>query len=56
MANAGGTQLRVRLRRLRFDRRLQALAGGGVVTLAAAALTVAVARGRRRAPASALGA
>jgi hypothetical protein len=43
-----------RLRALGLDRRVQAIAGGAVVTLAAAtAVGVAVARGRHHAPASA---
>jgi hypothetical protein len=48
-----------RLRALRVDRRTQAIAGGALVTLAAAAAVgVALGRGRRRAlaPASPLGA
>jgi hypothetical protein len=48
-----------RLRALRVDRRTQAIAGGALVTIAAAAAVgVAVGRGRRRAlvPASPLGA
>ena len=46
-----------RLRALGLDRRVQAMAGGGVVTLAAAtAVAVALVRGRRHAPARALGA
>jgi hypothetical protein len=51
--------MNARLRALGFDRRVQAIAGGAVVTLAAAAAVgVALGRGRRRAPAqaSALGA
>jgi hypothetical protein len=41
-----------RLRLLGLDRRVQALAGGAVVTLAAAAaVSVAIARGRRHDPA-----
>lgn len=35
------------LRALGLDRRVQAIAGGAVVTLAAAAMSVAIARGRR---------
>lgn len=43
-----------RLRALRLDRRIQAIAGGAVVTLAAAAaVSVAIARGRRHTPAGA---
>jgi hypothetical protein len=43
-----------RLRALGLDRRVQAIAGGAVVTLAAAAAVgVAVARGRHHVPASA---
>jgi hypothetical protein len=57
ISNAGRTQLRARLRRLGLDRRVQALAGGGVVTIAAAAaVAVAMARGRRHAPATVVGA
>jgi hypothetical protein len=57
VAAAGNRGVGARLRALGLDRRVQALAGGGVVTLAAAtAVGVAVIRGRRHAPARALGA
>jgi hypothetical protein len=59
IANAIDPGIGARLRALGLDRRVQAIAGGAVVTLAAAtAVGVAVGRGRRRAPApvSALGA
>ena len=59
IADAIAPGMNARLRALGFDRRVQAIAGGAVVILAAlAALGVAVGRGRRRAPAaaSALGA
>jgi hypothetical protein len=50
IADASGFGLRVRA--LGLDRRVQAIAGGAVVTLAAAAAVgVAVARGRRHNPA-----
>lgn len=55
--HADAPGIRERLRTLGFDRRTQAIAGGAVVTLAAAAAVgVAVGRGRRRAltPASPL--
>jgi hypothetical protein len=43
----------VRLRTIGLDRRVQAIAGGAVVTLAAAtAVSVAIARGRRHHPAA----
>ncbi|HUZ70234.1 MAG TPA: hypothetical protein VMU65_11010 [Candidatus Saccharimonadales bacterium] len=42
-----------RLRSLGLDRRVQAVAGGTVVTIAAAAVGVAVTRGRRHSDASA---
>jgi hypothetical protein len=51
MADASG--LGARIRALGLDRRVQAIAGGTVVTLAAtAAVSVAIARGRRHDPAS----
>jgi hypothetical protein len=55
--HAVAPRIHERLRALGFDRRTQAIAGGAVVTLAAAAAVgVAVGRGRRRAltPASPL--
>ena len=43
----------VRIRAIGLDRRVQAIAGGAVVTLAAAtAVSVAIARGRRHHPAT----
>jgi hypothetical protein len=42
----------VRLRTIGLDRRVQAIAGGAVVTLAATAVSVAIARGRRHHPAA----
>jgi hypothetical protein len=47
VALAGAAGLGDRLRALGLDRRVQAIAGGAVVTLAATALSVAIARGRR---------
>jgi hypothetical protein len=55
VADAGSPALGPRLRALGLDRRVQAIAGGAVVTIAAAT-AVAVARGRRHAAAGALGA
>lgn len=53
MANARTRGVAARLRAIGLDRRVQALAGGAVVTLAAAAAVgVAIARGRRHSPAS----
>jgi hypothetical protein len=53
MADARTRGVAARLRSAGLDRRVQALAGGTVVTLAAAAAVgVAVTRGRRHAPAS----
>jgi hypothetical protein len=53
MADARARGVAARLRSAGLDRRVQALAGGTVVTLAAAAAVgVAVARGRRHSPAS----
>jgi hypothetical protein len=48
LALAGAAGLGERLRTLGLDRRVQAIAGGAVVTLAATALSVAIARGRRQ--------
>lgn len=53
MAGARDAGVAARLRSLGLDRRVQALAGGTVVTLAAAAVGVAVTRGRRHAHAPA---
>lgn len=54
LSRSGPMGLGQRLRALGLDRRAQAIAGGAVVTLAAAtAVAVAIARGRRHAPASA---
>ncbi len=54
VSNARPRRAGARLRALGLDRRVQAIAGGAVVTLAAAtAVGVAVARGRHHAPASA---
>jgi maleate cis-trans isomerase len=54
IANAVAPGVGARLRALGVDRRAQAIAGGAVVTLAAAAAVgLAVGRGRRRAPVSA---
>jgi hypothetical protein len=54
VSNVGPRVSVARIRALGLDRRVQAIAGGAVVTLAAAtAVGVAVARGRRHAPASA---
>ncbi|HEY6470382.1 MAG TPA: hypothetical protein VI434_11505 [Candidatus Dormibacteraeota bacterium] len=54
MANARSRGIGSRLRSLGLDRRVQAVAGGTVVTLAAAtAVGVAITRGRRHSPASA---
>jgi hypothetical protein len=50
-ARRGGVA--ARLRSLGLDRRVQAVAGGTVVTIAAAAVGVAVTRGRRHSHASA---
>jgi hypothetical protein len=53
LAIADASGFGVRLRAFGLDRRVQAVAGGAVVTLAAAAaLSVAIARGRRHDPAS----
>jgi hypothetical protein len=53
LAIADASGFSVRLRAFGLDRRVQAIAGGTVVTLAAAAaLSVAIARGRRHDPAS----
>lgn len=53
LAIADASGFSVRLRAFGLDRRVQAVAGGAVVTLAAAAaLSVAIARGRRHGPAS----
>jgi hypothetical protein len=52
LAIAGASGLGGRVRTLGLDRRVQAIAGGAVVTLAAAAAVgVAIARGRRHGPA-----
>ncbi|MFZ0129534.1 MAG: hypothetical protein WB808_08590 [Candidatus Dormiibacterota bacterium] len=52
MAIVDASGLGLRIRALGLDRRFQALAGGAVVTLAAAtAVSVAIARGRRHSPA-----
>jgi len=53
MAGARSRGIARSLRSFGLDRRVQAVAGGTVVTLAAAAVGVAVTRGRRHAPASA---
>jgi hypothetical protein len=53
MTGARDRGVPARLRSLGLDRRVQALAGGTVVTIAAAAVGVAVTRGRRHAHASA---
>ncbi len=54
IANARNRGAGSRLRSLGLDRRVQAVAGGAVVTLAAAAAVgVAITRGRRHSPASA---
>ena len=53
LAIADATGFGVRVRTLGLDRRVQAIAGGAVVTLAAAAAVgVAIARGRRHGPAA----
>jgi hypothetical protein len=53
LAIADASGFGVRLRVLGLDRRMQAIAGGAVVTLAAAAAVgVAIARGRRHHPAA----
>jgi hypothetical protein len=53
LALAGASGFGVRVRTLGLDRRVQAIAGGAVVTLAAAAAVgVAIARGRRHGPAA----
>jgi hypothetical protein len=53
LAIADASGFGVRIRALGLDRRVQAIAGGTVVTLAAAAaVSVAIARGRRHGPAS----
>jgi hypothetical protein len=52
LAIADATGFGVRVRTLGLDRRVQAIAGGAVVTIAAAAAVgVAIARGRRHGPA-----
>jgi len=52
LAMAGTSRVGVRIRTLGLDRRMQAIAGGAVVTMAAAAaVSVAIARGRRHGPA-----
>ena len=53
MAAASTPGVAARLRSLGLDRRVQAVAGGTVVTLAAAAVGVVVTRGRRHSHASA---
>lgn len=53
MADARSRGVAARLRALGLDRRVQAVAGGTVVTIAAAAVGVAVTRGRRHSHASA---
>jgi hypothetical protein len=53
MADARRRSVGARLRSLGLDRRVQAVAGGTAVTIAAAALGVAVTRGRRHSHASA---
>jgi hypothetical protein len=53
LAIAGAPGFGGRVRALGLDRRVQAIAGGAVVTLAAAAaVSVAIARGRRHDPAA----
>jgi hypothetical protein len=53
LAIADASGFGVRVRTLGLDRRVQAIAGGAVVTLAAAAAVgVAIARGRRHDPAA----
>ena len=52
-AGARSRGVAARLRSLGLDRRVQAVAGGTVVTIAAAAVGVAVTRGRRHSHASA---
>ncbi len=52
LSQSGSFRLGAGLRALGLDRRVQAIAGGAVVTLAAA-LGFAIARGRRHAPTSA---
>ena len=51
LAIAGASGFAGRVRALGLDRRVQAIAGGAVVTLAAAAVSLAIARGRRHDPA-----
>jgi hypothetical protein len=53
LAIADVSGLGVRIRAIGLDRRVQAIAGGAVVTLAAAtAVSLAIARGRRHHPAA----
>jgi hypothetical protein len=53
LAMVDASRFGVRLRAIGLDRRVQAIAGGAVVTLAAAtAVGVAIARGRRHHPAA----
>jgi hypothetical protein len=53
LAIADASGFGVRVRTLGLDRRVQAIAGGAVVTLAAAAaVSLAIARGRRHDPAA----
>lgn len=49
LAMAGAPTLNSRLRAAGVDRRVLTIAGGAVVTFAAAVVSVAIARGRRRA-------
>jgi len=52
LAMTGTSGVGARIRALGLDRRMQAIAGGAVVTMAAAAaVSVAIARGRRHDPA-----
>jgi hypothetical protein len=48
LALAGAAGFGERVRALGLDRRVQAIAGGALVTLAATALSVAIARARRQ--------
>jgi hypothetical protein len=52
LAMTSAPSINERLRAFGLDRRVQAIAGGAVVTCAAAAVSVAIAKGRRHAPAS----
>jgi hypothetical protein len=50
LAMSSAPSLNARLRAVGLDRRVLAIAGGAAVTFAAAGVSVAIARGRRRAP------